>query len=290
MQEEARYQAAKKISIQAMMGNLFLTILKLLIGFFSGSKVTIADGFHSLSDVLTTLLVLFCIRISRKPADDDHPYGHYRIETILALIMAISLGFVGLEIATASIKTIQSGIYRSAGILPIISALLSIIIKEIMFRYTYRVGTQIDNKALMADAYHHRSDAYSSIAALFGTTGAYLGVPILDPLTGLFVSLFIIKAGYDIGRPTLDELMEKKDEALDNKIATLLKSINNVINVHNIRTRKNGAKIFVELHIVVDHDLTVLKSHEITEKVESKLKKEIPAIEEVLVHVEPSLQ
>ncbi len=290
MQDEVRYQAARKISIQTMMGNLFLTVLKLLIGFFSGSKATIADGFHSLSDVLTTLLVLFCIRISRKPADEDHPYGHYRIETILALIMAISLGFVGLEIAKTSIKTVQSGSYKSAGVLPIVSALLSIIIKEVMFRYTYRVGKQIDNKALMADAFHHRSDAYSSIAALFGTTGAYLGLAILDPLTGLFVSLFVIKAGYDIGRPTFDELMEKNDEALALKIATLSERVNNVINAHHIRTRKNGSKIFVELHLVVDHDLTVLESHEITENVESMLKNELPSIEEVLVHVEPSHQ
>ena len=208
MQEETRYQMAKRVSWNTMMGNILLTAVKAGVGVVSRSSALIADALHSGSDIATTVVVLYSMRIATLPPDSEHPYGHGRAESIGAKVLSVILVLVGLSMGTSSIRQLWGGTYAIPGRLALWAILLSIVVKEAMYRYTVAVGRKINSTALIADALHHRSDAFSSVAALLGVIAARLGYPIFDPLAAAVVAVFIVKMGIDVFRSSLDELMD----------------------------------------------------------------------------------
>ncbi|WP_018248580.1 cation diffusion facilitator family transporter [Orenia marismortui] len=287
MNPEERYQSCKKVTLVTLIVNLLLSVAKVAIGILFFSQAIIADGIHSISDVISTLAVWVAIRISRQPADNEHPYGHGTVETIAAKFIGIILFLTGLIIIKESIMTILKGNIREPGILNFWIAFISILAKEWMYRYTYQQGKSLNNKALMADAYHHRSDALSSIAALIGVVGAKSGYLIADPIAGLIVALFIIHMGYEIFMEAIDDLMNKVDDELYQQIREVVSTQAEVIAIRDLRVRNHGPDLFVDLRIVINDELSVVEGHSISREVESRIKRELDIVEEILIHIDP---
>lgn len=285
-----RYQQGKRVSIITITGNILLTIFKTGIGFITGSSALIADGFHSLSDIVSTIAVLIALNISNLPPDEEHPYGHGNAEPIAAKLLGIILLFTGALLTINSGKQIFYQDYHSPGLLAFWTAVISITIKELMFRYTYKTGKATGNQALIADAWHHRSDAVSSIAAAIGVMGSYLGYPVLDPVAGLIVSLMIIKVGWDITKDAVVTLMITSPP--EEKLITIEKqaeSIEGVERIVDLKAHYSGVDLFIDLKILVDFRLTVLEGHQIASEVKRKIFSLNPEVKEVLIHVDPML-
>lgn len=284
-----RYKKGKKISYITIAGNIFLAIIKITVGILVGSAGLIADGFHSVSDTASTIAVLIAIYISNKPPDEEHQYGHGQAESIAAKILGIILLLTGFALGYNIINGILNQDYGIPGIYGFWAAVLSIIIKEIMFRYTYKVGEETNNQALIADAWHHRSDAISSIAAAAGILGANLGYPILDPIAGIVVALLIIRVGWNIIVDAINTLMIKAPPEEDNEeIRNIVNNIEGVQEIKELRSHYSGVDLYVDLRIVVDAQLTVKKGHDISVKVRNKLLNQCEQVREVIVHIHPS--
>jgi cation diffusion facilitator family transporter len=283
-----RYSQGKKISYITITGNIFLAVLKIVIGTLVGSSALIADGFHSVSDVASTLAVLIAIYVSSKPPDADHHYGHGQAESIAAKILGILLLLTGLTLGYNIFKQILNQNFGIPGIYGFWAALASIIIKELMFRYTHKVGKETNNQALIADAWHHRSDAISSIAAAVGILGANMGVPILDPIAGVIVAALIIRVGWNIIVDAINSLMVKAPAEEDSEvIRNTVNKVDGVKNIKELRAHYSGVDLYVDLRIVVDADLTVREGHDISVQVRNKLLKECEQVKEVIVHIHP---
>lgn len=283
-----RYKEGKKISYITISGNIFLAVLKIIVGTLVSSSALIADGFHSVSDVASTLAVLIAIYVSNKPPDEKHQYGHGQAESIAAKILGILLLLTGLILGYNIFKQIINQNFNIPGIYGLWAAVASIIIKEVMFRYTYKVGKETDNQALIADAWHHRSDAISSVAAAFGILGANLGYPILDPIAGAVVAILIIRVGWNIIVDAIDTLMVKAPSKKETKkLKEFVKQIEGVKGIQQLRAHYNGVDLYVDLRIVVDGQLTVNQGHEISVDVRTKLMDEFEKIREVIVHIHP---
>lgn len=277
----------ERAAMLGIVGNIFLSAFKFMAGVFSGSVAVIADSLHSFSDILVSGATWLGIRLSSKPADEEHPYGHGDIEPIVGLIISIILAVVGFEFAKHSLKAL-SGDVSPPGILAVYVTLFSIVFKEAMSRYTLRVAADIRSPALKADALHHRSDVYTSIAVLAGVTGAILGYPFLDPLAGIFVSLIIIKIGYEVGRENITQLMgTSPGPELSGKIKEIVSRIREVKLVHRIRVHGVGAYYAVDLHVCVDENLPLGRAHEIAHRVQQLIMESFPEVTSVLVHIEP---
>ncbi|MFO7814525.1 MAG: cation diffusion facilitator family transporter [Halanaerobiales bacterium] len=284
-----RYKKGKKISYITIAGNIFLAIIKITVGILVGSAGLIADGFHSVSDTASTIAVLIAIYVSNKPPDEEHQYGHGQAESIAAKILGIILLLTGFALGYNIINGILNQDYGIPGIYGFWAAVLSIIIKEIMFRYTYKVGEETNNQALIADAWHHRSDAISSIAAAAGILGANLGYPILDPIAGIVVALLIIRVGWNIIVDAINTLMIKAPPEEDNEeIRNIVNNIEGVQEIKELRSHYSGVDLYVDLRIVVDAQLTVKKGHDISVKVRNKLLNQCEQVREVIVHIHPS--
>lgn len=283
-----RSKIASRISWITLFGNLALTLGKAIIGFSTGSLVVLSDAAHSASDAFSTILVLLGIHIAKQPPDEKHPYGHGRAETIVAKIIALMLIVIGLNFAYSAFRTIWQGSYRSPGISALWISLASIIAKEIMYQYTYKIGEKINSTALMADAWHHRSDAISSIAALLGVFAARLGYPIFDPLMTFVVALILIKVGWDMVFSIIDELMDAQveDKVLEEIEAIILK-ISGVCTVRNLKVHKYGADHHVDCTITVPAHFDVVEGHNLSHLVEDKICKEFTTISHVDIHIEP---
>ncbi|GAB6098287.1 cation diffusion facilitator family transporter [Halanaerocella petrolearia] len=287
MNPEKRYQTNKKVTLITLLTNFILSVIKILIGVFFFSQAIIADGIHSISDVLSTATVWIAIRVSRKPADRDHPYGHGRAETIAAKLIGTILFLTGVLLVKDTLVKVWSGQIKKPGLVTIWIAILSVLIKEIMYQYTYRKGQQLNNKALIADAHHHRSDALSSIAALVGIIGARLGYPVLDPLAGLVVAVMILKMGFNIFRDAIDDLMDKVDIELYQKVYSLVVDQANRYNISDLKVRTYGSEIFIDLRIIVASDISVIEGHKIARQIEEKVSQQMVDVNEVLIHVDP---
>lgn len=284
-----RYQEGRKISIISLISNTILALIKILIGFFANSKALIADGFHSVSDMASTIIVMVSIKFSETPADKNHPYGHEKAEALGTNILAVILILTSVFLGRDAVLTMLSGDIAEPGSWALIAAFVSIIVKETLYRYTIQIGEDINSKALIADAHHHRSDALSSIAALIGIGGAKLGFRFLDPLAGLVVAFLILKVGYEIMRDTSYELMDGRPEKEKiEKIKKLAASIEGVINIYDIKLRSYGPNYIVDLKIVVDDYLSVVEGHNIASRVESKIIDNSDHVKDVLVHVDPA--
>lgn len=282
---------AKKVSIVTISMNLLLAIIKLLAGIIAHSSAMISDAVHSASDVFSTFVVIIGIKLASKESDKDHPYGHERLECEAAIILAMVLFMTGLGIGLDALKNIIYGNYselKVPGLLALIAAIISIIIKELMYWYTRYYARKIDSSALMADAWHHRSDAFSSIGALIGIAGAMLGYPVMDSVASLVIFIFITKAAIDIFRDAMDKLVDHScDDETEKGIYECVLRNKEVQGIDLLQTRIFGNKIYVDIEILVDGSYTLKKAHDIAESVHDDIENEFPKVKHIMVHVNP---
>ncbi|BAP62776.1 cation diffusion facilitator family transporter [Methanococcus maripaludis] len=291
MEVSERIIIGNKISKITIIVNIALSILKILAGVFGKSSALIADGMHSFSDILSTVVVMLGLKLSEKPADESHPYGHERIEPALTKILAVILLVTALMIFYCGLTTIIGGNYQIPGNITIIAALISIFTKEWMYKYTKKGAEQIESSALLADAWHHRSDAFSSVGTLIGVVGAKLGYPILDPIASIVISLFIAKMAFEIYFKALNQLL---DMAADSKtieeIKKIILSVDGVLEIDVLKTRIHSNKIYVDVEISVDKDLSLIEAHNISENVHSQIESKLKRVKHCMVHVNPYLK
>lgn len=284
-------KVAMRVSVVSIVANLLLSVFKLFAGFFADSGAMISDAVHSASDVFSTVIVMIGIKIAGKESDKEHPYGHERMECVAAIVLATILCATGIGIGCSAGKTIVSGQYANIAVpgrLALFAAFLSIIVKEGMFWYTKIHAKKIDSGALMADAWHHRSDALSSIGALIGIAGARMGYPAMDPAASLIICLFIVKAAYEIFKDAVDKMVDKAcDEETEQEIRKCALSQKGVLGIDLLRTRMFGNKIYVDLEICTDGVRTLLESHDIAEKVHDSIERKFPKVKHIMVHVNP---
>lgn len=282
---------AMRVSLVSIIINLVLSLLKLLAGIVASSGAMISDAVHSASDVFSTFIVMIGVQISSKQSDADHQYGHERMECVASIVLAVVLCITGFGIGYGGLKTILGGSYESLAIpgrLALAAAVLSILVKEWMFWYTRAAAKKINSGALMADAWHHRSDSLSSIGALAGIIGARLGFPVMDPLASVIICLFIFQAAYEIFKDAVDKMVDKAcDEETVEKIRALAKRQRGVMRVDSLQTREFGNKIYVDLEIAADGHLSLNESHEIAEDVHDEIEKAFPQIKHIMIHVNP---
>ena len=284
-----------RVTLLGMFVNILLFAFKLVAGIVGRSGAMIADAVHSASDFATDIVVLAFVRISSKPRDDDHHWGHGKYETLASLIIGVALFAVGANILMDSalkIKSVVNGeILPRPGVIAIIAAAVSIIVKELLYQYTARKGKALESPSVVANAWHHRSDALSSIGALLGIGAAYfLGEKwrIADPIAAIVVAALIIKVAIDLCRTALAELLEKSlPRALEEEILSIISATPNVHKPHNLRTRRIGSNIAIEVHIRVDGSMTVQDSHEISRQIERSLRARFGESTAVAIHIEP---
>ena len=284
-------KAANKVSFITIIGNVILSVIKLIAGIVAHSNAMISDAVHSVSDVFSTIIVIIGIRLAAKESDKEHPYGHERLECVAAIILAMVLFITGFGIGAEALKNIFSGNYadlRVPGILALIVAVISIAGKEGMFRYTRYYARQIDSGALMADAWHHRSDAFSSIGALIGIGGARLGYPIMDSVASLVIFFFISKAAFEIFKDAIDKMVDHScDEETEKQIYNCVMENENVLGIDLLQTRIFGSKIYVDVEIQVDGSYTLQEAHNIAESVHEKIEQNFSKVKHIMVHVNP---
>ena len=285
-------KTAMKVSKVGIVANLVLTLFKLLAGVIAHSGAMVSDAIHSASDVFSTIVVIIGIRISSKASDKDHPYGHERLECVASIVLATVLAVTGLGIGYSAVSKIVGGDYSQLavpGILALVAAIVSILVKESMFHYTRIYAKRIDSGALMADAWHHRSDALSSIGALIGIAGARIGFPILDPVASLVICIFIEKAAYDIFMDAVDKMVDKAcDEEVELRLRECALAQEGVLGVDLLHTRVFANKIYVDIEIRVDGDKKLRESHGIAEQVHDAIEQTFPKVKHIMVHVNPA--
>ena len=283
---------AMRVSRNSIYGNLLISIAKFLAGVIGHSSAMISDAIHSASDVFSTSVVMIGVKIGGKESDKNHQYGHERLESVASLILALTLAVTGCGIGYGGLKTIIAG-SEGASIqvptaLPLAAAILSIVAKEGMYWYTMRAAVQINSGALKADAWHHRSDALSSVGSLVGIGGAMLGYPILDPIASVIICVFILKAAFDIFR---DAIGKMTDEACDDRMVEAVKALvvrqQGVLALDDIKTRMFGNKAYVDIEIAVDGNLLLKEAHNIAEKVHDEVEHNFPEVKHCMVHVNP---
>jgi cation diffusion facilitator family transporter len=280
----------RRISWIGLVINLFLAALKFVAGFLGNSQAVIADAVHSLSDMSTDLAIIFGVKYWSAPADEDHPYGHWRIETIVTAIIGISLMVVAIGIGYNSLATMQDMHLKQPGWIAIASVAVSIVLKEWLYHWTIEIGRRTKSSALIANAWHHRSDALSSILALIAVVAATIhpSLAFVDHVGALIVAIIILKVSWGILKSAFSELTDRGAPHKDQeKINSIAMGVNGVQHVHAVRTRKMGAGIFVDLHILVDGDMSVRKGHRISHEVKRELMEKGPEILDAVVHIEP---
>lgn len=284
-------QIAMKVSLDSIIGNVLLSAFKLAAGVFSHSSAMLSDAVHSLSDVLSTMIVIIGVKLANKESDKDHPYGHERLECVAAIVLAAILFATGVGIGWSGIRKIMeetSGELAVPGILALIAAVISIIVKEAMYWYTRGAAKTINSSALMADAWHHRSDALSSIGSFAGILGARLGFPILDPVACVVICLFILKASADIFRDAIGKMTDKAcDDRIVDEIRAVVLAQNSVVGVDQIKTRLFGDRIYVDVEISGNGDATLFESHDMAQQVHDAIEVQFPKVKHCMVHVNP---
>lgn len=288
---EQEKKTAMRVSAVTIVWNVILSIFKLIAGIVGHSGAMISDAVHSASDVFSTIIVILGINIASRQSDDDHQYGHDRLECVAAILLAVVLFATGIGIGIGGINKIIEGTAGKdaiPGMIALIAAVASIVVKEAMFWYTRSAAKKINSGALMADAWHHCSDALSSVGALIGIGGARLGFPILDPIASVVICVFIVKAAYDIFKDAIDKMVDKScDEETEEKMRRLIEKQTGVLKVDVLRTRLFGAKMYVDIEIAADGDITLREGHEIAQVVHDKVEEEFPLVKHCMVHVNP---
>lgn len=292
MKKEQEFErVAMHVSAVSIIANIGLTAFKLLAGILAHSGAIISDAIHSASDVFSTVVVIIGIRISRKDSDKNHPYGHERLECVAAIVLATILAFTGLGIGYTAFRQIVGGDYANLtvpGMLALVAAAVSIVVKEAMYQYTRVYAKRIDSGALMADAWHHRSDALSSVGALVGIGGARLGFPILDPVASVVICVFIEKAAYEIFMDAVDKMVDKAcDEETEEALKECAAAQEGVLGVDLLHTRVFGNKIYVDIEICADGEETLKRAHATAERVHDAIEKNFSKVKHIMVHVNP---
>lgn len=287
--QQQRYKDVRKVTLIGSALDFMLGAAKIAVGGLANSQALIADGIHSFSDLLTDFMVLYAAKHSHKAADEDHPYGHGRIETLATVSLGIVLIIIALGIAYSSIQRLSDpGILLDLSTLALLVALISVISKEWIYRYTIAAARRLRSDMLMANAWHSRSDAFSSIVVLLGIAGVMLGYPYLDAVAAVVVAAMIAKIGFDLVRSSTRELI---DTALDSeKIKTIQKhihAVSGVRSVHTLRSRKSAGDAFVDVHIQVDPRLSVSEGHQIGDAVRRRLMSHVDEVTDVTVHIDP---
>lgn len=285
-------RVADRVSTMSIMGNVILSVFKLMAGIVAHSNAMVSDAVHSASDVFSTVVVIIGIRLASKKADKEHPYGHERLECVAAIILAMVLFMTGIGIGMEAFKNILSGSYNDLpvpGTLALAAAVVSIMVKEAMFWYTKIYAVRIDSSALLADAWHHRSDAFSSVGALIGIAGARFGFPVMDSIASLVIFVFIIKAAYDIFKDAVDKMVDRScDEETERQIYECVMKNREVRGIDSLYTRIFGNRIYVDIEVAVDGSYTLKRSHEIAEEVHEDIERNFQKIKHIMVHVNPA--
>lgn len=279
-----------RLSRVGIFGNVLLAAFKLFSGIFGRSGAMVSDAVHSLSDVFATVIAWIGVRLSRHQEDAEHPYGHERLECVASLILGLILAGTGLGIGWAGLRKLfwDRSSLEIPTLLPLIAAAVSIAVKEGMFHYTMHYAKKLDSAAFKADAWHHRSDAFSSIGSFIGIGMAKLGVPIMDPIASLIICLLILKVACDIIRDALNKMLDTScSGAFEQKLHDFIEAQPGVEGVDLLRTRQFGNKIYVDLEIAVEADISLLDAHGIAERVHSAVEGSFPNVKHVMIHVNP---
>lgn len=282
---------AIRVSRVSIIGNLLLSLVKLITGIFAFSGALISDAIHSLSDVFSSIIVIIGVKFAAKESDEHHPYGHERIESVAAIVLAVILCITGLFIGHTAVENLAGGAYmnlKTPGTLALAAAAVSILSKEGMYWYTKCYAVKFDSSALMADAWHHRSDAMSSIGSLIGIGGARLGYLWFDPAASIVICIFILKASYDIFAEAVGKMVDQAcSSELQQAFVEMAKKQEGVIAVLSINTREFGNRIYVDLEIAADGHLTLIESNKIALKVHDAVENKFPKIKHINVVVRP---
>ena len=285
-----------RITFVGSVGNLILLLFKFVAGIWGHSSAMLADAVHSLSDFVTDVVVIVFVNISSKPKDAGHDYGHGKYETLATSIIGLALLVVGVSLFWDSLHKVfdywvLGEPLESPGWIALMAALVSILIKELLFQITYRVGKRQNSQAVIANAWHHRSDALSSIGTTLGIGGAILLGPdwhVLDPLAAMVVSVFIVKVSLELMIPAINDLLEQSlPKEVENEILSIISENPKVKEPHNLRTRRIGNDFAIEVHIRVDGDMSVREAHALTKEIERKLYQKYGNTTHVVIHVEP---
>jgi len=295
MIDKARERGIYKVTLIGSVVNIVLVAFKFVAGVVGHSSAMIADAAHSLSDLITDVVIIVFVRISNKPSDKDHDYGHGKFETFATLLIGLILLVVGVGIAwngvSAIISVVNGEILEKPGMIALFGAIITIVFKEILYRYTIIQARKLKSDALTANAWHHRSDGLTSIATTIGIGGAiFLGArwTILDPLAAIFVSIFIIVMAFKLMKPCVDELMERSlPDDVENEITAIVESFEGVTDLHNLRTRKIGNNCAIEFHIRMDGETSLNETHDTVTEIERRLKEHYGQGTHVIVHTEP---
>ena len=287
-----------KVTLVTLIGsvvNIILTVFKIIAGVLGRSTAMIADGIHSLSDLLSDIVVIVFVKISAKGRDKDHDYGHGKFETFATLIISLMLIVVAVNLMSGGINKIRlildGGEVSSPGMIALWAAVASIVLKEILYRYTIIQGKALNSPMMIANAWHHRSDAFSSVGSLLGIAGAiFLGdkFVILDPITGCVISIFILVMAVKMSVPAIKELLDVSlPDDVEEKIEATAKSVKGVVDLHELKTRREGPGIIMEGHLVMDSEISLKEAHDISKKVEDALRKEFGSETQISLHLEP---
>ena len=284
--------AIRKMSFVSVAGNAVLSGFKFFAGVTGNSGAMISDSIHSFSDVITTLIAWIGIKASKKEADAAHPYGHERIECIASLLLGIVLLGTGLGVGKVGLENIFSGNYQALAVpsaIALVAAVVSIVSKEAMYWYTRYYANLIHSSAFLADAWHHRSDAFSSIGSLIGIAGAMMGYPVLDSVASVVICLFIVKASYDILKDGVVKLLDTScGESYDKKLADYISGQEGVVCVDSLRSRMFGNKVYIDLEIQVDGEKSLREAHQVAERIHDDVEKTFPDVKHIMIHLNPT--
>lgn len=284
--------AIRKMSFVSVAGNAVLSGFKFFAGVTGNSGAMISDSIHSFSDVITTLIAWIGVKASKKEADAAHPYGHERIECIASLLLGIVLLGTGLGVGQVGLENIFSGNYQALVVpsaIALVAAVVSIVSKEAMYWYTRYYANLIHSSAFLADAWHHRSDAFSSIGSLIGIAGAMMGYPVLDSVASVVICLFIVKASYDILKDGVVKLLDTScGESYDKKMADYISGQEGVVCVDSLRSRMFGNKVYIDLEIQVDGEKSLREAHQVAERIHDDVEKTFPDVKHIMIHLNPT--
>lgn len=285
-------QTAMRVSGVSIMVNMILSLFKLFAGIMAHSGAMLSDAVHSASDVASTIIVIIGVNMANKKSDREHQYGHERLECVSSIILAVLLMATGVGIGISGVQKIIEGTSGKTlampGTLALAAAIVSIVVKEWMFWYTRAAAKKINSGALMADAWHHRSDALSSIGAFIGIFGARLGYPVLDPVASVGICIFIAKAAIDIFKDAIDKMVDHScDEETTARMRKVIQDVHGVVRIDVLRTRLFGSKMYVDIEIAADDNITLKAAHSIAEEVHRDIENEFQDVKHCMVHVNP---
>ncbi len=284
----------RQVTVVGIAGNIVLVLFKLYAGLAGKSGAMVSDAVHSLSDVFATVVAFIGVHVSRKAPDASHPYGHERLECLASMALGLILCGTGIGIGVSGAKTILAGNYDQLavpGIIALVAAAVSILVKEAMFWYTRHYAKKIGSSAFMADAWHHRSDALSSVGSLIGIAFAKKGFPVMDSVASVVICLLILKVGFDILKDAVNKMLDTScGEAWDREMTGFILAQPGVEAVDLLRSRKFGDKIYLDVEISVNGELTLRQAHQIAEDVHNTVEREYPQIKHIMIHENPSAQ